>query len=68
MYENGEDWREQLHTVLLEIVGLHSVFEDNENYLIVLTKLEGINNMVGLTFEHFRKTVFETISLIKGAL
>ena len=33
MYENAEDWRKQLSTVLIEIRGLNEIFLDNSLFL-----------------------------------
>jgi hypothetical protein len=33
MYENAEDWRKQLSTVLIEIRGLNEIFIDNPLFL-----------------------------------
>lgn len=63
MRENEENWQKQLKTVIIEIVGLNNIFANNLNFLILLSKLEGISK--DLTFEEYRKTVFEAINLIQ---
>ena len=63
MRENEENWQKQLKTVIIEIVGLNSIFINNLNFLILLSKLEGIST--DLSFEEYRKTVFEAINLIQ---
>lgn len=67
MRENEEKWTNQLTTVLIEIVGLREVFglSDNEEYLILLSKLEGLKE-IETEFIDYRKTVFESISLLRG--
>jgi len=65
MRENNESWQNQLDTVLIEIVGLNNLLPFNENYLILLSKLEGIRNY-DTEFSIYRKTVFEAISLLRG--
>lgn len=65
MREKEEDWELQLNTVICEITGLYNIFENNEDFLILLSKLEGIKNM-DLEFDFFRKTVFESITLLRG--
>lgn len=65
MREKEEDWELQLDTVICEITGLYHIFNLNENFLILLSKLEGIKNME-TEFEFFRKTVFESITLLRG--
>jgi hypothetical protein len=64
MRENNEDWGLQLDTVLMEIAGLSEVFNMQNEYLILLSKLEGLK-ISGTEFELYRKTVFESISLLR---
>jgi len=66
MRENNEDWHKQLQTVLVEIVGLNEVFEfDGDQYLVLLTKLEGMQK-VDLEFIDYRRMVFESISSLRN--
>lgn len=64
MREHDENWLGQLNTVIIEIVGLHNLLIDNLNYLILLSKLEGLK-VTDLEFSIYRKTVFESISLLR---
>ena len=64
MRENNEDWQSQLETVFIEVAGLHSLFGIGEEYLILLSKLEGLRQ-VAVEFSIYRKTVFECISLLR---
>ena len=66
MRENNENWNGQLDTVLIEITGLFKIFEINEDFLILLSKLEGLKS-VETEFVIYRKTVFECISLLREA-
>ena len=63
MRENKEDWKKQLETVTLEIAGLNEIFMA-PSFLQLLSKLEGLN-LVETDFETYRKTVFESISLLQ---
>jgi len=63
MREHEEDWGKQLDTVILEIAGMNEIFIDPA-FLQLLNKLEGIK-VQETTFEFYRKTVFECISLIQ---
>lgn len=63
MRENNEDWHKQLETVIVEIAGLHEVCIINFTTLQLLTKLEGLR-ATETSFEVYRKTVFESISLL----
>lgn len=65
MRENKEDWQSQLDTVILELSGLNEIFSFNESFLILLSKLEGLQ-LKENKFIIYRKTVFEAISLLRG--
>lgn len=63
MRESGEDWLKQLDTVILEIAGLNEIFINSPQFLQLLCKLEGLK-VKDTTFDLYRKTVFESISLL----
>lgn len=65
MKENDEDWEKQLNTVILEIAGLNKIFIENPQFLQLLSKLEGIKDK-NPKFNLYRKTVFESIGLLRG--
>ena len=65
MREKEEDWELQLNTVICELTGLHYIFNIDESFLILLSKLEGIKN-IETEFEFYRKTIFESITLLRG--
>ena len=67
MFENNEDWKKQLNTVILEIAGMNEIFLHNPQFLQLLAKLEGIKNYQ-VDFYLFRKTVFESINLLGGLI
>ena len=67
MREHEEDWQKQLDTVIIEIAGLYEIFYTNPKFITLLAKLEGLN-YEGITFELHRKTVFESISLLREVL
>ena len=64
MRENGENWNKQLTTVITEITGLKEIFLSDPRFLQLLSKLEGLQ-VVEIDFESYRKTVFESISLLQ---
>ena len=64
MKENNEDWLAQLDTVIIELSGLNEILYRNEKFLILLSKLEGLKDEQ-IEFKLYRKTVFETMSLLK---
>ena len=63
MREHEEDWPKQLDTVILEIAGLNEIFIGPQ-FLHLLAKLEGLK-VQKTSFELYRKTVFESISLLQ---
>jgi len=64
MREHEEDWQKQLDTVLLEIVGLNEIFV-GPLFLPLISKLEGLK-VQETTFDFYRKSVFECISILQG--
>ncbi len=63
MREHEEDWEKQLDTVILEIAGLNEIFIAVPQFLLLLCKLEGLK-ITETSFELYRKTVFESITLL----
>ena len=64
MKEHNENWKKQLDTVIIEIAGLNEVFVSTPQFLQLLSKLEGLR-ITDVSFELYRKTVFEWISLLQ---
>lgn len=64
MREHEENWQRQLDTLIIELVGLNSILYNSEQFLILLSKLEGLKNSE-VEFKLYRKTVFEAMSLLK---
>ena len=62
MRENNEDWQKQLGSVLNELYGLQVMFGDHRNFLILLSKLEGLPQTED--FMIYRIAVFSAISLL----
>ena len=60
MRENEEDWQKQLDNVLIELQGLHMMFGDQLNFLILLSKLEGLYEVKN--FMTYRTVIFSVIS------
>ena len=63
MREHEEDWKKQLETVVIEITGLNEIFM-GPVFLQLLSKLEGLK-VKETNFELYRKTIFESISLLQ---
>lgn len=66
MWENDEDWKKQLTTVEIELLGLNEILVGKPEFLQILSKIEGIPLLNNISFGVFRKTVFEIISLLQG--
>lgn len=64
MKEHEEDWQKQLDTVVIEITGLNEILIFSPSLLTLLSKLEGLR-VVDIPFTLYRKTVFESISLLQ---
>ncbi len=62
MRENNEDWQRQVNMVLIELYGLHAMFGDQLDFLILISKLEGMHE--SQNFETYRATVFSVITLL----
>lgn len=65
MKEHEEDWDKQLETVIIEIAGLKEIFLKYPDFLQLLAKLEGLKDQT-VSFMIYRKTIFETISLLQS--
>lgn len=65
MRENKENWLGQLESLIVEVAGLNALVNDTEEkFLILLSKLKGLE-VEDTTFQVYRKTVFECISLLR---
>jgi hypothetical protein len=64
MKENGENWKKQLTQVINELIGLKNIFENQIDFLVILSGLEGILEWEEIPFIDFRSIVFSTISLM----
>ena len=65
MRENQEDWQKQLDTVTLEVAGLNEIFLSYPQFLQLLSKLEGLQQLEDPNFDLYRKTIFESINLLQ---
>ena len=70
MKENQENWRSQLYSLLEEIAGLGKIAQvsEDENFLILLSKLEGLDTEYAKDFMIYRKTVFKCIDILAKVL
>lgn len=69
MREHQENWQQQLITVIIEITGLKEIFLSDSHLIQLLAKLEGLQYLgEDLSFEDYRRTVFECTTLVQGFL
>lgn len=66
MRENDEEWEKQVDVVINDLIGLNEVLYLGSDYLLLLSKLEFLKK--SQDFISFRKTVFESISLLDKVL
>lgn len=64
MREHEENWLMQLDSLIVEIAGLNEIFKVDDSLLKLLSKLEGLR-VTETEFYIYRKTVFESISLLR---
>lgn len=58
--EKNGDWKKFLDSIIVE---LHGLGANSINYWALIGKLQALNY---LSYEYFRKTVFECMNLING--
>lgn len=63
MREEEKDWEKPLCTLLLELVGMASLFRDQPTLLSLVSKLEGLR-VSETDFWMFRRTVFECCGMV----
>lgn len=68
MREKKEDWESHLKVIIEEICGLSKIYDKDLDYLILLSKLEGLTSNVCEDFMLYRKTVFRCIDLLAKLL
>lgn len=68
MKENNENWQMHLKILIEEIAGLSEIYFNKVDYLILLSKLEGLNSAVCEDFNIYRKTVFRCIDLLSKVM
>lgn len=69
MRENEENWQEHLKCLIAEIIGLNNlILQFDINFLVLISKLEGLTSVACDDFMVFRKTVFKCINLLSRCL
>ena len=65
--EEGQNWQKPLQTIIEQLAGLQRLFlgEQQEIFLILLCKLEGMNILVAnQQFSLYRRVIFECLSIL----
>ena len=68
MREKNEDWQAQLIIVIEEVAGLKEIYNAHLDFIVLLSKLEGLTSNVCEDFMIYRKTVFRCIELLNRLL
>lgn len=64
MRENNEPWDTHLSVMIEEISGLNEIYQNQIDFLVLLSKLEGLKSEVCDDFMIYRKTIFRCIDLL----
>lgn len=65
VYEEGGEWRKPLETLVIELLGLHSLFPENKDILTLICKLEGLRSETEeIDFMLYRRSIFEACGLV----
>lgn len=64
--EEGKDWKKPLETLIVELLGMSSLFSDQKDFLSVVCKLEGlrVSTTEEVDFMLYRRTIFEACGII----
>lgn len=64
--EEGKEWRKPLETLIVELLGMSSLFPEQKDLLSVVSKLEGLRVSTNeeIDFMLYRRTIFEACGLI----
>ena len=62
-HEEGKDWKKPLDTLIIELLGMASLFPDKKNLLALVSKMEGLKNS-DPEFTLYRRTIFECCTLV----
>lgn len=64
MREKDEDWQSQLIVLVEEISGLEKIYNSKVDFIVLLSKLEGLTSESCEDFMVYRKTIFRCIQLL----
>lgn len=65
MKEEQQNWLKPLETLIIEILGMSSLFPDQKDLLSLVCKLEGLKECgENVEFRLYRRTIFEACGLV----
>lgn len=65
MREESKDWEKPLETLIIELLGMSSLFPDQKDLLSLVCKLEGLKEGgEDIEFLLYRRTIFECCGLV----
>lgn len=65
VFEEEGEWLKPLDTLILELVGMYSLFPDRRDLLALICKLEGLKDFgEDVDFLLYRRTIFEACGLV----
>ena len=64
MREHNENWKDHLSSLLIELNGLSEIYNNTPSCISLLSKLHGLLK-IDSDFYIYRKTVFESITLLR---
>lgn len=65
VYEEEGEWRKPLETLVIELLGIHSLFPEDKDLLSLICKLEGLRvSDDKIDFMLYRRTIFEMCGLV----
>lgn len=64
VYEEGGEWRKPLETLNVELLGMHSLFPENQDLVSLACKIEGLVNLTDVDFALYRRSIFESCGLV----
>lgn len=64
MREEDKDWRKPLETLIVELLGMGSLFSEQKTFLTLASKLEGLKVSSDIDFFLYRRVIFECCGLV----
>lgn len=65
MREEGQNWEKPIETLIIELLGMSSLFPDQKDFIALVCKLEGLKKGGDeIEFLLYRRTIFECCGLV----